>query len=64
MTSHFESTITETDTRNAALNATRQRAGTRPKSAPPKEQIRTQLIASCGWPTDAPAPARKQAAKR
>ena len=33
-------------------------------NALPKKEIRTLLVASCGWPTDAALPARRRPAKR
>ncbi|HOY35107.1 MAG TPA: hypothetical protein PLG32_08195 [Piscinibacter sp.] len=35
-----------------------------PIDTPSKITVRTLLVASCGWPTDAPAPERKKIAKR
>jgi len=53
-----------TTTKRAAAHATARPAGAKPKAAPTKEQLRTLLVASCGWPTDAAAPGRRRAARR
>jgi len=34
------------------------------QAVPEKAQIKTTLIASCGWPTDAALPERRRPAKR
>jgi hypothetical protein len=36
----------------------------KPQAAPEKTQIKTILVASCGWPTDAALPDRRRPAKR
>jgi hypothetical protein len=33
-------------------------------TVPEKKQVKTCLVASCGWPTDAALPARRSIAKR
>lgn len=67
MTSILDTTTTLTGQnsgRAPTLDATRPTARAKPGSTPSKVQVRTLLVASCGWPTDAPAPERKKAAKR
>lgn len=66
MTSILETTPTTGPDSGTALtrDATRPTARVKPGSAPSKALVRTLLVASCGWPTDAPAPERKKAAKR
>jgi hypothetical protein len=39
-----------------------QTAGAKPQ--PDKKTIKTCLVASCGWPTDAELPARRSATRR
>jgi hypothetical protein len=45
-------------------DASRPGARAEPVPPPSKITVRTLLVVSCGWPTDAPAPDRKKVAKR
>jgi hypothetical protein len=51
-------------TKRAASRKTARAPEAKPQEAPEKAQIKTTLIASCGWPTDAALPERRRPAKR
>ncbi len=65
MTSSFDS-LSSRQTRGRPLvhESTRPPAQAKPLTVLPTDRIRTLLVATCGWPTDAPAPTRKRVAKR
>jgi hypothetical protein len=65
MTSILDSTPTRQKTgKPVTRDASRPGARIDPVDTPSKITVRTLLVASCGWPTDAPAPERKKIAKR
>lgn len=51
-------------TKRTTARKTTRAAEAKPLAAPEKAQIKTTLIASCGWPTDAALPERRRPAKR
>jgi hypothetical protein len=51
-------------TKRAAARKTTRPAEDKPQAVPEKSPIRTMLIASCGWPTEATLPERRRPAKR
>ncbi len=65
MTSILDNPSTRPKTgRSVTRDASRLSARVNPADAPSKVTVRTLLVASCGWPTDAPAPERKKLARR
>ncbi len=65
MTSILDSTPTRQKTgKPVTRDASRPGARVEPVGPASKITVRTLLVASCGWPTDAPAPERKKVAKR
>jgi hypothetical protein len=65
MTSILDNPITRQNPgRSVTHDASRPTARVNPAKAPSKAIVRTLLVASCGWPTDAPAPERKKLARR
>lgn len=65
MTSILDSTPTRQKTgKPVTRDTSRPGAGVEPIGPAAKITVRTLLVASCGWPTDAPAPERKKIAKR
>ena len=65
MTSILDSTPSRQKTgKPVPRDASRPGAHVDPVNPPSKITVRTLLVASCGWPTDAPAPERKKAARR
>lgn len=65
MTSILDSTPTRQKTgKPVTRDASRSIARVEPVGPASKITVRTLLVASCGWPTDAPAPERKKIAKR
>jgi hypothetical protein len=53
-----------TATKRAATRKTARPPEPKAEAVPEKAQIKTTLIASCGWPTDAALPERRRPAKR
>jgi len=51
-------------TKRAAPRKTARPPEAKTQAAPEKAQIRTMLVPSCGWPTDAALPDRKRTTKR
>lgn len=65
MTSILDKPITRQHTgRSVTHDASKPTARANPANTPSKTVVRTLLVASCGWPTDAPAPERKKLARR
>ncbi|HNW61811.1 MAG TPA: hypothetical protein PLX45_12150 [Piscinibacter sp.] len=65
MTSILDSSTTRQKTgKPMTRDASSLNARIEPIDTPSKITVRTLLVASCGWPTDAPAPERKKIAKR
>jgi hypothetical protein len=72
MTSNLETTVAATSKskRAATRTAARQAEATlkpapAPAPTPPARQhVKTILVPSCGWPTDATVPPRRRTAKR
>lgn len=65
MTSILDSTPSRQKTgKPVHRDASRPDARVDPVNPPSKITVRTLLVASCGWPTDAPPPDRKKVAKR
>jgi hypothetical protein len=65
MTSILDSSTTRPKTgKPVTRDASRLGARVDPVNAASKVTVRTLLVASCGWPTDAPAPDRKKISKR
>ena len=65
MTSILDSSPTRQKTgKPVTRDASRLNARIEPIDTPSKNTVRTLLVASCGWPTDAPAPERKKITKR
>jgi hypothetical protein len=65
MTSILDSSTTLQKTgQPATRDASRRTARVDPIGPASKITVRTLLVASCGWPTDAPAPERKKTARR
>ena len=51
-------------TKRAASRKTARPPEAKAQAVPEKAQIKTTLIASCGWPTDAALPERRRPAQR